>query len=162
MESATRVEVIKQAIKQAMIEEEEDDDNDDRQRLILSKLMSQLESDEESKSTDGSNEEEEEEERMLMMILKELKKVRKQNVITHCLLSVIIILTLGWQISAVSVILKLKDGVTHPFRTMFKALKTKNQPQPQPQPQPPLPLPDPLHDLKLPLPKIDLGFHAQH
>ncbi|KAD4983260.1 hypothetical protein R6Q59_002928 [Mikania micrantha] len=156
MESATRVEVIKQAIKQVMMEEEEDDD---RQRLLLSKLMSQLESDEESKSIDGSNEEERM--MMMMMILKELKKVRRQNVITHCLLSVMIILTLGWQISAVSVILKLKDGVTHPFRTMFKALKTKTQPQFHD------PLPDPsssapLHDLKLPLPKIDLGFHAQH
>ncbi|GAB2220378.1 hypothetical protein Droror1_Dr00008027 [Drosera rotundifolia] len=32
-------------------------------------------------------------------ILKELKKVRRQNTITHCLLSALIVLTVAWQLS---------------------------------------------------------------
>ncbi|KAH7515472.1 uncharacterized protein LOC107428308 [Ziziphus jujuba] len=51
-------------------------------------------------------------------IVKELKKVKKQNSITHWLLSAMIVLTLVWQISEVSLILKLKDGVSHPFRSL--------------------------------------------
>ncbi|GJU87618.1 hypothetical protein Tco_1295164, partial [Tanacetum coccineum] len=48
-------------------------------------------------------------------IVKELKELKRQNFITQCLLSAMIVLTVTWQISEVSIILKLKDGVTHPF-----------------------------------------------
>ncbi|KAF7839722.1 uncharacterized protein G2W53_008204 [Senna tora] len=50
-------------------------------------------------------------------IVKELKKVRRQNFVTHCLLSVMIVLTVVWQLSEVSLVMKMKDGLSHPFRT---------------------------------------------
>ncbi|KAE8023706.1 hypothetical protein FH972_009377 [Carpinus fangiana] len=50
-------------------------------------------------------------------IVKELKKVKKQNFVTHCLLSVMIVLTLAWQVSEVSLIWKIKNGLTRPFRS---------------------------------------------
>ncbi|KAK9050897.1 hypothetical protein SSX86_027522 [Deinandra increscens subsp. villosa] len=129
----------------------------------------ELEDEEEEGSMRRLNEEEEKEEDK---ILKEIKKVRRQNVITQCLVSVMILVTVAWQISEVSIILKLKDGVTHPFRsvgTIFKSLLIK------PPPPPPLPshhddtppksnLIDStpaavVHDDHLNLPKIDLGFN---
>ncbi|PON50694.1 Transmembrane protein [Parasponia andersonii] len=120
-------------------------DNDDDQ-LLLSRLLSQLESlkgesgldqpkasnefgvshradrDEDKKkceTTDqqdndsGSDIDKEE-------IVKELKKVKKQNSVTHWLLSVLIVLTVAWQVSEVSLLLKVthkvKDGINHPFK----------------------------------------------
>ncbi|QCE13085.1 hypothetical protein DEO72_LG11g78 [Vigna unguiculata] len=56
-------------------------------------------------------------------IMKELKKVKKQNFVTHCLLSVMIVLTVVWQVSEVSLILQLKDGLSHPFRSFGNILK---------------------------------------
>ena len=53
-------------------------------------------------------------------IVREIKKVERQNVVTHWLLSAMIVLTVAWQISEVSLILKLKqgfsDGLRHPFK----------------------------------------------
>ncbi|XP_028771939.1 uncharacterized protein LOC114729139 [Neltuma alba] len=49
-------------------------------------------------------------------IVKELKNLKRQNFITHCLLSVMIVLTVTWQISEASLVLKVKDGLNHPFR----------------------------------------------
>lgn len=49
-------------------------------------------------------------------IIKELKNVKRQNCITHWLLSAMIVLTVAWQISEVSLILKVKDGLSHPFK----------------------------------------------
>ena len=42
---------------------------------------------------------------------------------THCLLSVMIVLTVAWQLSEVSLILKVKDGISHPFRSFGNMLK---------------------------------------
>ncbi|KAI8022997.1 Calmodulin-binding transcription activator 4 [Camellia lanceoleosa] len=50
-------------------------------------------------------------------IVKELRNVKRQNFITHCLLSAMIVLTITWQISKVSLVLSLKDGLSHPFKT---------------------------------------------
>ncbi|KAF6161488.1 hypothetical protein GIB67_009367 [Kingdonia uniflora] len=50
-------------------------------------------------------------------VLKELKKVKKQNSITHLLLSIMIVLTTTWQISEVSLILILKNKFTNPFKS---------------------------------------------
>lgn len=49
-------------------------------------------------------------------IVKELKRVRRQNSITHWLLSFVIVLTVAWQISEVSLLWKVKNGLSHPFR----------------------------------------------
>lgn len=51
-------------------------------------------------------------------IVKELKKVKKQNLVTHCLLSVMIFVTVVWQLSEVSIILSAKDKISHPFRSL--------------------------------------------
>ncbi|ESW35768.1 hypothetical protein PHAVU_001G262900 [Phaseolus vulgaris] len=56
-------------------------------------------------------------------IMKELKKVKRQNFVTHCLLSAMIVLTVTWQLSEVSLILQLKDGLSHPFRSFGNMLK---------------------------------------
>lgn len=56
-------------------------------------------------------------------IKKELKKVKRQNFVTHCLLSVAIVLTVAWQLSEVSLILKVKEGINHPFRSFGNMLK---------------------------------------
>ncbi|PWA58812.1 hypothetical protein CTI12_AA396630 [Artemisia annua] len=64
----------------------------------------------------GKSKEEDDEEKA--KIVKELKELKRQNFITQCLLSAMIVLTITWQISEVSIILKLKDGVTHPFRSI--------------------------------------------
>ncbi|KAK4716106.1 hypothetical protein R3W88_014444 [Solanum pinnatisectum] len=55
-------------------------------------------------------------------VVKELRKIQKQNFITQCLLSVMIVLTLTWQLSEVSIILKMKDGLNHPFRSITSML----------------------------------------
>ncbi|KAI3803940.1 hypothetical protein L1987_32106 [Smallanthus sonchifolius] len=116
------VEVIKEAIKQVIEEVGSDDEGDDR--LLLSKLMSQLEGEPSDTKLNMSRLEEQEE-----RIVKELKIVRRQNVITHCLLSVMILLTAAWQISEVSIILKLKNGISHPFRSFGSMLKSVIKPR---------------------------------
>lgn len=50
-------------------------------------------------------------------IIKELKKVERQNSKTHWLLSIMIVLILGWQLSELSLIMKVKEGFNHPFRS---------------------------------------------
>ncbi|XP_075657331.1 uncharacterized protein LOC142627372 [Castanea sativa] len=64
----------------------------------------------------GSNETESE-------ILKELKKLNRQNFVTHCLLSVMIVLTAAWQLSEVALIMKVKEGFRNPFQS-FRSLLT--------------------------------------
>ncbi|CAO2829756.1 unnamed protein product [Amaranthus hypochondriacus] len=50
-------------------------------------------------------------------VTRRLKKIEKQNKTTHLLLSALIVLTLAWQVSEVSLLLKLKEGLTHPFKS---------------------------------------------
>ncbi|KAM5568253.1 hypothetical protein ABKV19_016024 [Rosa sericea] len=114
-----------------------DDDKDDH--LLLSQLLSQLESvkgnsegegiqkaeastepgevtatseggELEAKDKKGGGEEFDKEE-----IVKELKNLKRQNTITHWLLSVMVVLTIAWQASEVTLILKMKNGLSHPF-----------------------------------------------
>lgn len=58
-------------------------------------------------------------------IVKELKEMKRQNFITHCHVSAMIILTVAWQISEVSFILKLRDGLSNPFKSLGRILKRK-------------------------------------
>ncbi|CAI8598064.1 unnamed protein product [Vicia faba] len=61
-------------------------------------------------------------------LVKEVKSVKRQNFVTHCLLSVMIVLTVAWQLSEVSLIMKVKDGINHPFRSfgnMFNEMREK-------------------------------------
>lgn len=65
----------------------------------------------------------EEEERAADVIIKEVKEVKTQNSITHYLLTAMILITLGWQLSEVSLILKIKDGLRNPFKSLGGFLK---------------------------------------
>ncbi|GAB4828608.1 hypothetical protein Ancab_018270 [Ancistrocladus abbreviatus] len=55
-------------------------------------------------------------------LVKEIKKVKRQNTVTHWLLSTLIVLTVAWQLSEVSLMLKLKNGLSHPFRSLGSML----------------------------------------
>ncbi|KAL6193380.1 hypothetical protein ACLB2K_034464 [Fragaria x ananassa] len=58
-------------------------------------------------------------------IVKELNNLKRQNTITHWLLSVMIVLTIAWQASEVTMLLKVKHGLSNPFRcvgSLFSSL----------------------------------------
>lgn len=56
-------------------------------------------------------------------IVRELKELKKQNFITHCLLSAMIVLTVAWQLSEVSLILKIKEGLSNPLKSVGSIVK---------------------------------------
>lgn len=56
-------------------------------------------------------------------IIKELKNVKRQNSITHYLLTAMIVVTLAWQLSEVSLILKIKDGLSNPVKSAGGIIK---------------------------------------
>ncbi|KAK4706958.1 hypothetical protein R3W88_033468 [Solanum pinnatisectum] len=104
------------------------DEETDHRHQLLSQLLTQLDTLKEESQFDHMNEStnlqdapvelEAEEEVKEEKVVKELRKIQKQNFITQCLLSVMIVLTLTWQLSEVSIILKMKDGLNHPFRSI--------------------------------------------
>ncbi|KAK5838982.1 uncharacterized protein LOC108489576 [Gossypium arboreum] len=57
-------------------------------------------------------------------LVKELKAIKKQNTITHGLLLVMIVVTLFWQVSEASLLLQVKNGLTHPFKSVGSWLVT--------------------------------------
>ncbi|TYI40412.1 hypothetical protein ES332_A02G160200v1 [Gossypium tomentosum] len=57
-------------------------------------------------------------------LVKELKAIKKQNTITHCLLSAMIVVTLFWQVFEASLLLQLTNGFTHPFKSVGSWLVT--------------------------------------
>ncbi|KAK4399598.1 UNVERIFIED_CONTAM: hypothetical protein Sradi_6763800 [Sesamum radiatum] len=148
MESDKKLELIQKAIRKLMEEEEikanieaslskeslvgvDDNEKSGGQQQLLSKLLSELESLEEEKNvTEESKAEANVEDKLCWAIdesngvggreeiMKELKEVKKQNLITHCLLTVMIVLTIAWQLSEVSLILKIKDGLSNPLRSV--------------------------------------------
>ncbi|GAB2280647.1 hypothetical protein Dimus_015274 [Dionaea muscipula] len=100
------------------------DDDDGHHHQLLVELLSQVESVKAQESSIRPEETSREDNAAGAMgtgaeeVLKELKKVQRQNTITHRLLSTLIVLTLAWQLSEVSLLLKLKDGLSHPFRSL--------------------------------------------
>lgn len=56
-------------------------------------------------------------------IIKEVRNVKRQNLITHCLVSTMILLTVAWQISEVSLLLKVKSGLKNPFNFLGGIVK---------------------------------------
>lgn len=52
------------------------------------------------------------------VIIKELKDVKRQNFITHCLVSAMIVLTLVWQVSEISVALKIRGVLCNPVKSL--------------------------------------------
>lgn len=55
-------------------------------------------------------------------IAKELGKLKRQNTTTHWLLSIMILLTVTWQLSEVSILLKVRNKVNHPFKSIASLL----------------------------------------
>jgi len=66
----------------------------------------------ETKASGGDVEDREEE------VVKELENLKKQNRTTQWLVSALIVVTVAWQISEISLLLKLKRYLTHPFRSL--------------------------------------------
>ncbi|KAK3223674.1 hypothetical protein Dsin_010699 [Dipteronia sinensis] len=150
MKSNEKVELINQTLQKLIQEKKKKKASSHDDQLLLSTLLSQLESlkeeeeeeEEEEEVGEQSNEcettqaEETEGEDADQInggggvgaeigaeeIVKEIKKVKKQNLITHCLLSVMIVLTFAWQFSEVALIFKVKDGLSHPFRSVGSIL----------------------------------------
>lgn len=56
-------------------------------------------------------------------IIKEVRNIKRQNLITQCLVSTMILLTVAWQISEVSLLLKVKSGLKNPFNFFGGILK---------------------------------------
>ncbi|GMJ13300.1 hypothetical protein like AT1G27300 [Hibiscus trionum] len=142
MESSEDAELINLAIQKLLEEtrikdlsgDDKHSGNDDDQ--LLSRLFSQLESlkedgtlkqsepEEFNSRRDDSNKAEAKGESSggcggigVEELRKEIKEIKKQNTITHCLVSAMIVITLFWQVSEASLLLKVKDGFTHPFRS---------------------------------------------
>ncbi|KAE8730124.1 Nuclear transport factor 2B [Hibiscus syriacus] len=148
MESSEDIELINLAI-QKLLEETSMTDisgekpfgNDDNQ--LLSRLFSQLESLKDgklkqsepeelnSRKGDGVKAEAKSENGSgcggigVEELRKEIKELKKQNTITHCLVSVMIVITLFWQASEASLLLKVKDGFAHPFSSFGSWLVNK-------------------------------------
>ncbi|XP_022155422.1 uncharacterized protein LOC111022569 [Momordica charantia] len=144
MEEEQRLELINLAIRRLIDEENNNKKSSDRSsvgdrdepddRTLLRNLLSQIESlKEEAESeevesavdtwkTKAKNSVREEivddECSSREEIVRELKKVKRQNLVTHCLLSVMIVVTVVWQLSEVSIILNIKDKINHPFRSL--------------------------------------------
>ncbi|EPS62814.1 hypothetical protein M569_11977 [Genlisea aurea] len=98
----------------------DDDDTVSRRRRVLSEVPPEtVESIEASASAPADSNGEDMEE-----IKKELRRIRKQNLITHFLLASMIAVTLTWQASEVSIALKIKQTLTHPFRSIAGTLKS--------------------------------------
>ncbi|KAL6969248.1 hypothetical protein U1Q18_028972 [Sarracenia purpurea var. burkii] len=122
------------------------DDGDDDQHILLSRLLSQLETLKwdgklqqpeppvdtkelhsptvgEAKSEIAAHEAESSVDRAgREELIRELTKVKRQNFITHCLLSVMIVLTAAWQLSEFSLVLKVKNRLNNPFKSFGSIL----------------------------------------
>ncbi|XP_075504022.1 uncharacterized protein LOC142541368 [Primulina tabacum] len=121
MESQQNLKVIQEAINQLLVEEEEDgyaNGTSVHRRTLLSDLRTQLEQENcepdesESPSPGHVNTHSCDE------IVEELNKVKRQNLITHGLLSAMILVTLTWQLSEVSLILKIKHVLSSPLESL--------------------------------------------
>ncbi|ONK77822.1 uncharacterized protein A4U43_C02F11090 [Asparagus officinalis] len=136
-ENKKKLELIHVAINQ-LIEETnkkgKDQEEKEEESILLSRLLSQLDTMEKDAATScllkcpleneqpltlatGARESRDEEVEV-KEIVKELRIVKRQNVITHCLLSVMIIVTAVWQFSEASLLLNMKEKVTHPIRAV--------------------------------------------
>lgn len=138
-QSKEKVELVRQLMEEQRAEEvtsssDESRFGSDEHHLVLSGLLSPLETlngegklqqpespvdpkkgkseiamDAEASGCDDSGSEE---------IIRELKKIQKQNCITHCLLSVMIALTVVWQVSEFTLVFKVKNGLCQPFKSI--------------------------------------------
>ncbi|KAG2269650.1 hypothetical protein Bca4012_062671 [Brassica carinata] len=142
MESSEDVEVLSRAIEKLLDEKRKREASgdsfieDEDDHLLLARLMSKLESPNPIQKTLVTAKEEEEEslpdsspsngkqedkrrlEESIEKIAKDIKEVKRQNKVTHVLLSALIILTLTWQLSEYSMIYMMKERLSHPIRSI--------------------------------------------
>ncbi|KAB5564835.1 hypothetical protein DKX38_004889 [Salix brachista] len=191
MEPAKNLDLIDQAIKKLLAEkrnkETSGDDGflqDDSDQLLLSKLLSELESLkgngvklERSELSPGTEEEEVNspeigeavskhensiENSAAEEIVKELRKLRRQNFVSQCLISAMIVLSVAWQASQVTLFFQFKNGLSHPFKSfgsmvtgVLKRCSTNRQ---DPENQQSKEVPAQVLPLRIPeLPRIELG-----
>ncbi|KDP26823.1 hypothetical protein JCGZ_17981 [Jatropha curcas] len=192
MDSTHKLELVDKAIQKLLAEKK--NKQDDTDQLLLSRLLSELEMlkegisvnqsdvsiDQEKANSPSADEERFKEHKngssseiIAEEIVKELKIVKRQNMVTHCLLSAVIVLTLAWQISEVSLILKFKDGLSHPFKSfgsmvfgMFRFPGRKAQDGDKQQQEegsssrPSVHMPELPHPHMPELPHVDLGLNG--
>ncbi|KAJ4972443.1 hypothetical protein NE237_005617 [Protea cynaroides] len=153
MNAKYELELIHRAIQQLIEEKRAHRSNasvdcflEDDDQLLLSRLLSQLDlsmentaigppkpasemdvlsavTEEEVKDKNVSGSECENREMGPEAILRELRKVKRQNSITHWLLSIMIFLTATWHLSEVSFIMIVKNKLSNPFRIVGSAVK---------------------------------------
>ncbi|XP_019438302.1 PREDICTED: uncharacterized protein LOC109344127 isoform X3 [Lupinus angustifolius] len=113
MEDNGKVEIMDMAIEKLIL----DNDDEAQYQLSLSQEFELSKRNEQVlKQSKASRSEIDE-------VMKELKKIKRQNFVTQCLLSVMIVITIGWQLSEATILLKVKDGMNHPFRSFKTMLK---------------------------------------
>ncbi|CAD5166379.1 unnamed protein product [Musa acuminata subsp. malaccensis] len=158
-----KVEVVHEALHQLLEERKRRRKEEEEEDLLLSNLLLRLESlEKDGIATEGPEESAIEEEpefskpvsqncekREVGMdeIARELRKVKKQNLITHCLLSVMLVITAVWQFNEVSLLLAVRDKLSHPLRTVGDVVKrclkgNGKRPQIEALPLPPIAVPE--------------------
>lgn len=131
-EKRKKVEVIHEALNQFIEQrrngiDEMKQEQVDEETQLLSRLLSKLDSVESDSGRDAHlppepsrNEERECEKREVEVdkIAKELRVLRWQNTITHCLLLATIGITTFWQLSEVSLLIKVRETFSHPLKAV--------------------------------------------
>ncbi|KAG6528432.1 uncharacterized protein LOC122039817 [Zingiber officinale] len=101
-----RLELVHQALRQLLEERRQKGKHgDEEDDLLLSKLLLQLEMLERD------------------AIAEEIRGVRKQNLVTHRLLSALIVVTLVWQLNEVSLLLMARQKLRNPLKAIGDAVK---------------------------------------
>ncbi|XP_019438301.1 PREDICTED: uncharacterized protein LOC109344127 isoform X2 [Lupinus angustifolius] len=117
MEDNGKVEIMDMAIEKLIL------DNDDEAQYQLSLSQRNEQVLKQSKASTPSDTNRKCSRSEIDEVMKELKKIKRQNFVTQCLLSVMIVITIGWQLSEATILLKVKDGMNHPFRSFKTMLK---------------------------------------
>ncbi|KAL6634279.1 hypothetical protein ACP70R_026950 [Stipagrostis hirtigluma subsp. patula] len=80
-------------------------------------------------------------------IAKDLKRIKRQNLITHVLLGTVIVLTAVWQVNEVSFLLWVQEKLSNPFKSLGDVIKSslkmrRRKPVIETSPLPPVGIPD--------------------
>ncbi|XP_010905495.1 uncharacterized protein [Elaeis guineensis] len=141
-EKDERLKLVHMALHQLLEERKSTikDKKEEEEDLFLSRLLSQLESlqkdanntqlpadspnkEEPASSSSSKNKDCDINNVGMDEVVRELRRVKRQNLITHCLLFVMIIITAYWQFNEVSLLLTVKDKFSHPLRAVGDMIK---------------------------------------
>jgi hypothetical protein len=102
-----------------------------------------LENGADSDTMEKSNHEQpEKEEPQLAAIAKDLRKIKRQNTITHVLLGTVVLMTAVWQVNEVSFLLWLQRKLSNPFKSLGDLINPFKGGRPPVIESSPLPIPD--------------------